>query len=137
MRKKETNSGMRGMKEKTYQRWQRFVASVFFAVMLSTVLCIPVLADDTMIWLTPFENLVNTFYAAMTLCGKCLLGWAVFEITTALFSHDTSQVPLGLRRIIGGCLLVFVEPIVNAMSATPSTEVSAAVSTIASAIIGG
>lgn len=105
--------------KKTYQRWQRLIASIFFSMLMSVVFCIPALADDP-VWLTPFSNFIDSFYSALTLCGKGLLGWAVFEITTALFSHDTSQVPLGLRRIMGGCLLVFVEPVVNALSTVSS-----------------
>ncbi len=78
-------------------------------------------APGYMQWLSPFEQLVNSMISFMGIIGKGLLGWALFEVATALFSHDTSQMPQALRRIGAGTILIFIETIISAMTTTQTT----------------
>ena len=91
------------------------------ALLLTMILIMPVLTQITAYadydaWLTPFSNLVDSMINFMGIIGKALLAWAIFEVATALFSHDTSQMPQALRRIGAGTLLIFIQTIISAMT---------------------
>jgi len=109
------------MVDKTSQRRKKsFVLAMVLS--MSAALVMTAYADTGyMQWLTPFEQLVDSMIGFMGIIGKGLLGWALFEVATALFSHDTSQMPQALRRIGGGTLLIFIETIISAMTSAGVT----------------
>ena len=120
---------------------QKIAYIVCLAVIMPVIIIRPVYADGYDVWLTPFENLINTMITFMGIIGKALLAWAIFEVATALFSHDTSQMPQALRRIGAGTLLIFIQTIITAMAgsgaaAPPAPEtVAMAVSAIQNTLI--
>lgn len=94
--------------------WSLAICGIY-AMMLTTTVIAFATSSNYSSWLTPFESFINTCISFISLIGKGILLWAFFEVSAALFSHDVSSIPQALRRIGGGCLLVFVEPLLNAM----------------------
>ena len=116
--------------DKTDKRKNMHRRAFVFALAMSLAALLPVQAfagPGYMQWLSPFEQLVDSMIGFMGIIGKGLLGWALFEVATALFSHDTSQMPQALRRIGAGTILIFIETIIAAMTSThpaaPATQV--------------
>ncbi len=102
---------------------KRRMRSFFVALLLVLPLCFMqnVFATGSYTsWLSPFSSFMDSMLNFIQLIGKGLLAWAVFEIATSLFSHDTSQMPQALRRIGGGALLVFTPALLDAMTTSAS-----------------
>ena len=103
---------------------KRRMLSFFIALLLVLPLCFMQSAfaatGSYTSWLSPFSSFMDSMLDFIQLIGKGLLAWAVFEIATSLFSHDTSQMPQALRRIGGGALLVFTPALLDAMTTSAS-----------------
>lgn len=40
--------------------------------------------------------------------GVVIVGWGAFELGTALFQHDTSQIPNAIKKIVAGVVMIGV-----------------------------
>ena len=106
------------------RRKKAFAAALTISLMAALTVQVFAAPGGYMQWLSPFEQLVNAMISFMGIIGKGLLGWALFEVATALFSHDTSQMPQALRRIGAGTILIFIETIISAMTNTQAPAVT-------------
>ena len=106
------------------RRKKAFAATLTISLMAALTVQVFAAPGGYMQWLSPFEQLVNAMISFMGIIGKGLLGWALFEVATALFSHDTSQMPQALRRIGAGTILIFIETIISAMTNTQASVVT-------------
>lgn len=48
--------------------------------------------------------------------GVVIVGWGGFELGTALFQHDTSQIPNAIKKIVAGVVMIGVGALVGLFS---------------------
>ena len=60
--------------------------------------------------LTTLKTLTIGVIAAI---GVIVLAWGAFELGTALYQHDTAQVPNAIRKIVAGVIMLCIGTIVG------------------------
>lgn len=45
--------------------------------------------------------------------GVVIVGWGGFELGTALFQHDTSQIPNAIKKIVAGVVMIGVGALIG------------------------
>ena len=102
------------------ERSQKAVSVITTAAAICTLCAVPVFAadGDGSGILTPMNNLADLIFAILRIVGACVTGWGIFELATAIRSHDGAQKGPAIAGIAGGLLMFCIKEILQFIGVT-------------------
>lgn len=85
------------------------VFAATFAVAV-TMFAVPAYADEVT---TPLTNAVNLMFTIFRIVGVGVTGFSIFELATAIKSHDGSQRNMAFLGIASGLLITFIKEVLT------------------------
>lgn len=92
---------------------QKAISAITTAAAICTLCAVPVFASDGGGVLSPMTNLVDLIFSIIRIIGAGVTGWGIFELATAIRSHDGAQKGQAIAGIAGGLLIIFAREILQ------------------------
>lgn len=97
---------------------QKAISVITTATIVCTLCAVPVFADGGDEVLSPMSRLVDLIFSIIRLVGAGVTGWGIFELSSAIRSHDGAQKGQAIAGIAGGLLIIFAKEILQFIGVT-------------------
>lgn len=105
--RKIKNSFKKIKSNKAIKKSAAFAVTFVFAL---TMFAVPAYADSVT---TPLTNAVNLMFTIFRIVGVGVTGFSIFELATAIKSHDGSQRNMAFLGIASGLLITFIKEVLT------------------------
>lgn len=90
------------------------LVATFFVLSLSEVTIFAI--DETNTVFTPIKNLNDIIFICIRLVGIAITAFGGLQFGLSFMSHDPSQRSQGIMCIVGGILIMLIEPLIEAIT---------------------